>query len=211
MKLGGFGLYKRAKKIFKPYDPKEHWYQRGKIDSDGSLDNIKRSEDKKARVSALLNYIEKLEFKSVLEFGCGWGYVTKHMTQKYKIDDYVAFDASPHRIAEAKNACKGKKIDFLTTMIEDFKSEKKFDLVFGTGVLHFVTPEEIRPTITKLMTFGNKYFIHDDPQYDPKYKNSKAYHTFSHNFKQIYKEMGYDVEIISIPNHHYMLYCVKLE
>ena len=69
-------LFKRAKKILKPYDPKTHWQNRGKKDPDGGLDDQKKLQQKIDRVNLILDVLRSLQFKSVLDFGCGWGFVT---------------------------------------------------------------------------------------------------------------------------------------
>ncbi len=208
--------YQQIKKLFAPkYNPKTHWVEWGKkVKSDDIF--IKRPhklEMKMLRVNALLKLLDTLEFKSVLDFGCGWGFVSKFLLEKYSIDNYVAFDASPNRVEDAKEYLIDYSVEFHTSMIEDFKANKKFDLVLGTGVLHHVPPDNIKSVLKHLLGLTGKYLIHDDPPpgYREDQKIDKTTFNFFHKYKEIYHELGYDVDIIPIPNHpSRTIYCVKV-
>jgi len=209
--------YQKVKKLFvSKYDPNTHWEKWGRRvkAEDGFVSNPNKLEMKMLRVNALLKLLETIQFNSVLDFACGWGFVSKFVLDKFKIDDYVAFDASPDRIAEAKVHLKDHSVNLQTSMIEDFKTDKKFDLVLGTGILHHVRPENIKPVLKHLLGFAKKDFIHDDPppKLRPNSKIDKTTFNFFHDFKQIYQELGYDVKIIPILDHpSRVIYHVKLK
>jgi len=208
--------YQKIKKLFAPkYDPKTHWIEWGKkVKCDDIF--IKRPHKldmKMLRVNALLDLLEPMEFKSVLDFGCGWGFVSKFLLEKFEIDNYVGFDASPTRVTDAKKYLKDYSVELHTSMIEDFQSDKKFDLVLGTGVLHHVQPENIKSVLKHLLGYTNKYLIHDDPPpgYRENQKIEKSTFNFFHDYKQIYQELGYDVKITPIPGHSSrVIYHVKI-
>lgn len=213
MNLGGLGLYLKVKKLLMPkYDPNTYWYKLGeKYTSSDVFANPHKLKMKMLRVIALLKLLETLQFNSVLEYSCGFGFITKFILDKFKVDDYVAFDASPHWIYEAKVLCKNHSIDFQTSMIEDFKTDKKFDLVLGVSVLHHIRPNNIKPIIKKLLGYTKKDFIHDDQPFVPNHKIERTTSNFWYDYKQIYQELGYDVKIITIPHHPTrVLYHVKV-
>ena len=89
------------------------------------------------------------------------------------------------------------------SLIEDFHTEKKFDLVLGTGILHHVRPEKIKPILQHLLKFTKHDFIHDDPPpgFRTDVKIEKTTFNFYHDYKQIWKELGYDVNVIPITGH----------
>ena len=225
MRLGGLGLLSKTKKLFtRKYDPESYWYHTGEKLTSSVYDGGNKLKKKLMVTDTLLELLRTLQFNTVLEYGCGWGFVTKIVLDNFKVGDFVAFDVSPHRITEAEILCKNHSVDFQTTMIEDFKTNKKFDLVFSVGTLNHVRPEHIKPIIKKLLGFTKKDFVHANPPFDPTYKIERTTHSFRHNYKQIYQELGYDVKIITIspqpleqdgitkPYHHTnKLFHVKLD
>lgn len=225
MNLGGLGLLSKTKKLFiRKYDPESYWVHRGEKLGTSVYDGGQKLKKKLMVTDTLLELLRTLQFSTVLEYGCGWGFVTKIVLDNFKVDDFVAFDASSHRITNAKIHCKNHSVDFQTSMIEDFKTDKKFDLVFSVAVLNHVRLEHIKPTIKKLIGFAKKDFVHSNPPFDPNYKIERTTHSFRHDFKRIYQELGYDVDIITIspqplkqdgvikPYHHTnKLFHVKLD
>ena len=119
------------------------------------------------------------------------------------INNYVVFDASSERISEAKIHLKDFNVEFHASLIEDFHTEKKFDLVLGTGILHHVRPEKIKPILQHLLKFTKHDFIHDDPPpgFRTDVKIEKTTFNFYHDYTQIWKELGYDVNVIPITGH----------
>jgi len=83
----------------------------------------------------LLDHLDSLnKFHSVLEWGCGFGRITKLMLTRYsEIQEYLAVDLSPHQIANAKTYLDSiiflhKELEFQVSNIQSFKSEKKYFL-----------------------------------------------------------------------------------
>jgi len=198
--------YQKIKKLFQSnYDPDRYWIEWGRRikANEEFVKKPKKLEKKMLRVNALLNHLETVQFNSVLDFGCGWGFVSKFILDKFNVDDYVAFDASPDRIIEAKKYLKNYHVNLQSSTLGNFEINKKFDLVLGTGVLHHIKPEDIKPTIKHLLAFAKKDFIHDDPPpgYRSDLKIDKTTINFFHDYKQIWEELGYDVNTIPISNH----------
>lgn len=198
--------YQKVKKLFQSkYDPDKYWVEWGRrIKANEEFEKKpKKLEKKMLRVNALLNHLDTLQFNSVLDFGCGWGFVSKFVLDKFKIDDYLAFDASPDRIVEAKEYLKNYSVELEASTLGSFKTDKKFDLVLGTGVLHHIKPEDIKSTMKHLLGFSKKYFVHDDPPpgYRADSKIDKNTINFFHDYKQIWEDLGYDVKVVPIPNH----------
>ena len=98
----------------------------------------------------LLDTLKNISFDSVLEFGCGYGRITKLILDNFKVDNYVAFDLSPHQLHFAKMTC--KNVDFRISTIQQFSADQKFDLVIGFGVLMHILPNEIEGVIRHLLT-----------------------------------------------------------
>ena len=202
MNLGGFGLYKKIKQIFgKTYEPEKYWYKRGQTHILENESSFPKDE--------LIQYLKTITFDSVLEFGCGWGKITKAILDNFNPSVYTAFDLSPHQLYNAKQECRNYNVDFYLSTILQFESERKFDLVIGVEVLLHVLPKDITNTIKNLLNFSKGYFIHADPQYQKQDNVHRIAHNFSHNYQQIYNEIpfvNYSLQTMGPP----VLHIVKL-
>ena len=73
MNLGGLGLYRKLKMVFgSNYNTKKDFLKKGET---YYLDHINTPNP--MQFTELFNCLEKISFDSVLEFGCGYGLVTK--------------------------------------------------------------------------------------------------------------------------------------
>lgn len=95
----------------------------------------------------LLDHLDSLNnFHSVLEWGRGFGRITKLMLTRYsEIQEYLAVDLSPHQIENAKTYLDSiifldKELENQVSNTQSFKSEKKYDL---SEVLMYILPSEI--------------------------------------------------------------------
>lgn len=184
MNLGGLGLYRKAKNIFgRSYDNEKHWLRKGEtwlLDTTGTHP-----------MDELIQYLKTITFDSVLEFGCGTGITTKAILDNFKPNNYTAFDLSPHQLYNAKFQCKDYNVDFQCSTIQEFNTEKKFDLVIGTSVLHHISPKDITNTIKHLLNFCKKYVIDVGVPYQEQFHVLRTTHTFRHNYRQIYSKIPY--------------------
>jgi len=199
MSLGGLGLYRRIKDIFgRKVDLEKFWLKKGKI--------YTRGERYRRPLIEVPEYLKKISFNSVLEFGCGAGKLTKLILDKFNVDNYTAFDLSPDQINNAKLKCQEHhQIDFQISSIQKFTTNKKFDLVIGSNVLEHIPPMNIKDIIQHLSSFTKKHFIHIDAEYSNsiwRHYNDrfiKTRHAFRHDYRQIYKELD---SIIDSLNTH---------
>ncbi|HUT06100.1 MAG TPA: class I SAM-dependent methyltransferase [Nitrosopumilaceae archaeon] len=93
-----FSLYRKFKSKINTYKPYQYWYETGKE----YQDEFEYSEFFKLQEKVFLNVLRELSFESVLEFGCGFGRMTKLILENFPVKKYVAFDLSPHQIQNAK-------------------------------------------------------------------------------------------------------------
>ena len=127
-------------------------------------------------------------FESVLEFGCGFGRISRLLSENFKIKHYKAFDLSQDQINNAKKLCKNYEIDFEVSSIQDYTDVKEYDLVIGVEILMHVPPELIVETIKKLNRFSKKYMINVDFYENPP-KTKLAKHNFLHQYEAIYNQL----------------------
>lgn len=190
MKLGGLGILRKLRDLKQisgeKYENEKFWKQFG----EKYYDNYKNKKDWVQKQEVLLvENLKKLEFDSVLEFACGFGRTAKVFSENFAIKKFHAFDLSPHQIEHAKKYCKGFDIKFMTSTINDFESDEKFDIVFGPEVLMHIEPKDIEFVIKKMSSFTKRYFI---VTVFP-FKNQKIHkgtHTFYHDYEKIYEKIG---------------------
>lgn len=166
------------------YEPTKYWQKRGEVFySEDPYDNTKFRQQEKA----FLDYISKLDFSTVLEVGCGFGRMTKLVLNEFpNIVNYDAIDISKHQIENAKKHVQSDKVKFQQSTIQDFKPQKKYDIVFSTYVLMHVKPDEISPVITKLVGLSNKFVINVDWYQEPKPIIHEG-HNFVHDYEKLYQ------------------------
>ena len=198
--------------FFLKYDPKKYWEKRGMTHKEEQILKRKDPATKKHQETAQKNFFERLKnlkFKTVLEFGCGHGYIAKSLLENFDIDEYVGMDISSGQINNAKKLGL-EKAKFYHSAILDFTTEQKFDLVFGTGVLMHVPTKLIIPTLQKLSSFSNRYVLNLDDGYNPVRTQKLARHCFNHNYEEIYKnQLGLDVKVIPIDKNVILYYADK--
>ena len=85
--------------FFKKYKPIDYWSKRGKKYQDEFVYN----EFFKIQENTLIDYLKAIQFKSVLEYGCRFGRITKLLLENFNIKQYKAFDLSQDQINNAKN------------------------------------------------------------------------------------------------------------
>jgi len=156
----------------------------------------------------LLRFLKTKEFNSVLEFGCGFGRVTKVLCENFNIQKYLAFDISPHQIENAKKYCEGMNVLFQVSSIKEFESNDKFDLVIGPEILMHIEPKGIDFVMQKMENYSKRYFMWTGSIFDPDAKIYRATHTFSHNYKEICEKLETPnltiIPVATTPNRIYV-------
>jgi len=172
-------MIKRVKRGVSSYDYEKYWKKRGVnyINEDFTSELFRRQE------SQIIKSLKGIQFNSVLEFGCGFGRITKTIMNNFKPKRYVAFDVSPDQISNAQKLCKG--VEFQQTTISKFDSDERFDLVVAVEVL--MHNKDAQGILEKMFNFSNKYVLNVNPQ---RYDGILASHCFNHDYKQIYLNLS---------------------
>ncbi len=82
----------------------------------------------------------------VLDIGCGEGKDAVFLARNgYNV---TAFDVSEQGLSKARELadCCGLKIDFFKADVRDFRLENDYDIIFSSGVFHYI-PNELRKSI----------------------------------------------------------------
>lgn len=189
-----FSFYKRFKSKIHTYEPYQYWYESGKT----YQNKFTYSEDFKLQEKIFLNVLKEMSFESVLEFGCGFGRMTKLVLENFPIKKYVAFDLSPHQIENAKKNCSSFEVDFQVSTVQDFRYKEKFDLVFGSEVLLHIKPIDIKKNVKHLLDFARENMLNIDffPIDTP---DILAKHNFIHSYEKIYLEFQNVKAVVKTP------------
>lgn len=187
MGYGGLGLYQKFVRPFVKYKPEKYWLKRGKV----YRKRFQSSESTQKQEKKLIEVLNQFTFETVLEFGCGFGRISKLLLDNFPIKKYNAFDLSPHQINYASKLCeKFSNASFEVKQIQDFKSDKKFDLVIGAEVLMHILPIEIDDVVNKLVGFTEHHMVNVDGYVDiPPQKRIPNPHDFLHQYKKIYEKI----------------------
>lgn len=84
-------------------------------------------------------FLNKNKGKTILDAGCGSGFSSSILFDKYINDySYTGVDISDEAANEAKNSFKERKLngEFIVANIQDMKLQHKFDIIFSEGVIH---------------------------------------------------------------------------
>jgi SAM-dependent methyltransferase len=104
---------------------------------------------KQRLVRSLLNIQQPI--KNLLEVGCGAGFTANYLKSKYI--DYTGVDYSENLINYAKEHNSMAGVRFECTNINDFSSNKKYDVILMIGVLHHIPePENAIRSLSRLLS-----------------------------------------------------------
>lgn len=193
-------LYRRLSRYI-PYRQEAYWKARGK----NYCEDFQHTLPFQRQEEELVQVLDTLQFRTVLEVGCGFGRMTKIVSEKYSPTEYKAFDISKDQILKAMALCT-RRIDFAVSSISDFKSEKKFDLVLASEVLLHIKPNDIEKVINKLWSFTGKYLVTIDPYEMPKVHGG---HAFIHPYARMFQKLSNDIVNHPIEASKQSIYVVK--
>jgi 2-polyprenyl-3-methyl-5-hydroxy-6-metoxy-1,4-benzoquinol methylase len=178
------------------YNPEKYWTERGKT---LEKENLYDGSQFRIQEKALVEYLSKLEFSSVLEIGCGFGRITKLMINNFpNIKSYSAIDISPDNISKTKKLFDSQKINFQVSTIQNYNPSEKYDLVLSVYVLMHVPPKEIEQVIKKSVNLSQKHVVNVD-WFEQQKSNIHLGHNFIHNYDEIYEKNPSNLKVKQVP------------
>ncbi len=168
---------------------------------------------------SVLELLPPIKHLKVLDIGCGEGKDSIFFARNGY--DVSAFDISTAGIQKLINLCSKTKVkaNVFRADINDYRLNSKFDILFSSGVLHYVKPE-LRPDIFhnyKRFTnnggihvfnvFVEKPFIAPPPENEPNAYNwiSGELLTYYHDWEIVeFEEVIFDCNSSGIPHKHAM-------
>ncbi len=105
----------------------------------------------------LIDWVKNVEVVSVLDVGCGEGFVAKSLMAARPGLDYMGIDPDPQAIELARAMCPQARFDQASVEDLPLDESKQFDLVLCIEVLeHLPDPEE---ALRKLASSSRKYVL----------------------------------------------------
>lgn len=129
----------------------------------------------------------------LLEYGCGFGRVTRAVALKMPDVPITATDLVEEQLNAAREYCEG--LDNVCFGQEDLLCRSKafmIDVAYASEVMIHVPPAAVSATVRRILQDAHT-FVHDfDPNVEPGSGNDP--HCWNHDFKAIYEGMGLKVE-----------------
>lgn len=158
----------------------------------------------------------------VLDIGCGEGKDAVFLAKNGYI--VTAFDAAETGLDKARRLAEksGVHVDFFKADVMDYRPDTEFDIIFSSGVLHYVVPEVRDELITSLKAHTNEGGIHvlnvfvEKPFIQPPPDNEEAENSvygwksgelFTYYYDWLFhdiKEIIFDCNSSGIPHKHCM-------
>lgn len=140
------------------YNPTEYWEATGRDRENTEHEsNFVRTEVFARQEERLLALLEGLEFRSVLEVGCGWGRITELVHERWPDAEYTAIDLSRDRLMSAQRKAPG--VTFVRSTVQGYGPARRYDLVLAVEILMHVVPSEIEAVIARLLSFSSRHVV----------------------------------------------------
>jgi ubiquinone/menaquinone biosynthesis C-methylase UbiE len=160
-----------AKKIYPgyfKYDTISYWVNReGPSYYDNYSKNFDATQQAKEQEETLLAEFKKLDFSSILEYGCGYGRILKLVELELPEKKIEGCDISPDQLENSKKLL-GENTKCLMFLV-DGKSiprvNNSFDIVFVCNVLQHQTHNLINIVREELFRVAKKYIILMEPNH----------------------------------------------
>ncbi len=157
-----------------------------------------------------VSQIKKLQFNSIFEIGYFSGRNLKYVSEEFPKVSINGLEVNKKAVKFAQE--KLPKANLLHMDLHDMHNLiEKYDLVFTSGVLIHVPPDDIGDVLKKCLDLSNRYIIHMESlgknevvagpkTLNPTYKVSDQLQ-WAPDLASIYKFIGFDVEIIKLPDN----------
>lgn len=116
--------------------------------SRGAKEYDKYAHVQKIMGDKLVSMTSNTNISSILEIGCGTGYVTRQICLKYPSATIDALDIAPGMIEHAKGKIKSPNVNFICGDCENISFEKKYDLIISNATFQWFN--DFKNTVDKL-------------------------------------------------------------
>lgn len=138
------------------YVPSEYWEQRGKTyEAEARERGWWDAED-----APLIELLHTLEFKTLLEVGCGYGRVGAAIARHFPKVKYTGLDISVDLLSGT--AKRLPKAELILADLAYFDIERQWDVVLAANTLGHIRPEDLPNVWAKMERWARKAIIHID-------------------------------------------------
>lgn len=175
------------------YEPNSYWRAVGKREP-GIMDprhpkgRGKTKRNIEAQELLLPAVIQSLNPQSVFEVGCGWGRMTRLISDIQSIKQYDAIDLSAERLQNAKLNAKMDVHFYEGDFMEYDPAPYVYDVVFACEVLMHIPPATIKDFMAKMGSMSKGYVVNLD--YWEASPIPLEPHNFNHPYMDIYGTLG---------------------
>ncbi len=143
-------------------------------------------------IEFILDEINKIDFKSITDIGCGDGRLTKEISKKFENKEVVGIDYSEKAIAIAKTL--NPDINFINTDITENDIPKKFDIITLIEVFEHIPINNCEKFVTSIskLTNENGHLLLTVPHKN-KLLNEKHFQHFNLNLLKKYFEKDFEI------------------
>ena len=167
---------------------KEYWINRGHRFVSEWADSPVHN----ARVAVTTDYISKLNPKTILEYGVGFGVNLKALHEKLPNSQLYGVDIGKDQLESARKFTNEKAT---LQQIKDEKipyDDKFFDVSFTSSVLQHIPPADFEKICNELIRVTKNYIIHGE-------HNTTYSHKYKHDYKKFYESGGYSISFFQKP------------
>jgi trans-aconitate methyltransferase len=134
------------------YSPPDYWTKRGKGYEQEAIDRGWHDTEN----APILDLLDTLDFRTVLEVGCGFGRVGKAILDRRDIA-YTGLDVSPDLIEGAKRLLPDHEL--ICADLATWDSDRQWDLVLAVSVLGHLLPTDVPNVIAKLRRMAASHLV----------------------------------------------------
>jgi len=160
------------------------------------------------RSKFLVKYLKKYEFGSIFEVGYLAGRNLRYIQEEFPTKHIDGLEINPKATQFARDKLSMPHLRCMN-LHNMHTLERKFDIVFTSGVMIHVPTEDIKGVVEKCIDLSNKYVMHLEecgngelikgPKHMKPKKRPSDQWQWAPNLVDTYKELGYTPKVIELP------------
>lgn len=138
------------------YSPPTYWTERGRVYEQEAVERGWWA----TQNEPVLALLDRLEFASILEVGCGFGRVGAQVMSRHPDIAYTGLDVSPDLIDGARRLLPDAEL--ICADLATWNTDRQWDLVLSVSVLGHLLPQDIGTVLAKLRRLARRDLVHVD-------------------------------------------------
>ena len=162
------------------------------------------------RSKFFVDYLKNYNFNSIFEVGMMSGRNLYYIKDAFPDTQVAGLEVNPRAVKFAKEKLNVSDKDLLCMDLHDMDNIKEsYDIVFSSGVLIHIIPDDLKSVCEKMLRRANKYVMHieecgnEEVVKGPKYMNPIRKESnqvqWAPDLISIYKQLGYEPKVIELP------------